>query len=118
MNQKVVDELARIVGDEFVSTRDDVLLTYSASASTGYDSVRPGAVVRPGSTQEVAEILKVANKYKVPVTPRSGGSSLQGEAIPKPDGLVVELLRLDDITMFEDLRSVRVGAGVTFGRLD
>jgi len=41
MDQRVVDELARIVGDGFVSTRDDVLLTYSASASTGYDSVRP-----------------------------------------------------------------------------
>ena len=118
MDQRVVDELARIVGDEFVSTRDDVLLTYSASASTGYDPVRPGAVVRPGSTQEVADILKVANKYKVPVTPRSGGSGLQGEGIPMPDGLVVELLRLRDITVFEDLRSVRVGAGITFGKLD
>jgi len=118
VDQKVVDELARIVGDEFVSTRDDVLLTYSASASIGYDSVRPGAIVRPGSTQEVADILTVANKYKIPVTPRSGGSSLQGEAIPRPDGLVIELLRLKDITVFEDLRSVRVGAGITFGRLD
>ncbi|MHA2033979.1 MAG: FAD-binding oxidoreductase, partial [Candidatus Thorarchaeota archaeon] len=118
MDPKLVKELEDIVGEEYVSTRPDVLLTYSHSASTGYDGRIPGAVVRPGSTEEVAEILKVANKYKIPVTPRSGGTSLQAEAIPEEGGLVVELLRLKEITLFEDLRSVRVGAGVTFGQLD
>ncbi len=114
----MVSELTSIVGDSYVSTRADVLLSYSHSASIGYDGVLPGAVVRPGSTDEVSEILRVANKYKIPVTPRSGGSSLQGEVIPEEGGLVVELMRLDDITLFKDLRSVRVGAGVTFGMLD
>ncbi|MHA1652741.1 MAG: FAD-binding oxidoreductase [Candidatus Thorarchaeota archaeon] len=118
MDPKLVKELEDIVGEEYVSTRPDVLLTYSHSASTGYDRRIPGAVVKPGSTEEVAEILKVANKYKIPVTPRSGGTSLQAEAIPEEGGLVVELLRLKEITLFEDLRSVRVGAGVTFGQLD
>jgi FAD/FMN-containing dehydrogenase len=118
VDKKVVEELVDIVGEEYVSTRQDVLLTYSTSASIGYDRVFPGAVVRPDSTEEVSKILKVANKYEIPVTPRSGGSSLQGEVIPKPDGLVIDLLRLDDITLFKDLRSVRVGSGVTFGMLD
>ncbi|TFG07843.1 FAD-binding oxidoreductase [Candidatus Thorarchaeota archaeon] len=118
MDQKIVSELAAIVGDDYVSTREDVLLTYSHSASIGYDGVMPGAVVRPANTQEVSEVLQVANKYKIAVTPRSGGSSLQGEVIPREGGLVVELMRLDEITLFKKLRSVRVGAGVTFGMLD
>ncbi|TFF91222.1 FAD-binding oxidoreductase [Candidatus Thorarchaeota archaeon] len=118
MDQKVVSKLASIVGNEYVSTREDVLLTYSHSASIGYDGVMPGAVVRPRTTEEVSGILKVANEHKIPVTARSGGSSLQGEVIPEEGGLVVELMRLDEIELFKDLRSVRVGAGVTFGKLD
>ncbi|MHA1771691.1 MAG: FAD-binding oxidoreductase [Candidatus Thorarchaeota archaeon] len=118
MDKKIVDEIAAIVGEEYVSTRQDVLLTYSQSASTGFDGAMPDLVVKPGSTEEVAAIVKLANRYKIPVTPRSGGTSLQGEVIPKYGGIVIELLRLKEITLFEDLRSVRVGAGVTFGQLD
>ncbi len=118
MDTGFIKKLANIVGREYVSDRKDVLLTYSVSASTGYNRVFPGAVVRPANTEEVSQILKLANKYKVPVTPRSGGSSLQGEVIPREGGLVIDLLRLDNITFFEDLRSIRAGAGVTFGTLD
>lgn len=118
MDTSFVQALVDIVGEEFVSTRADVLLTYSVSASIGYDRVVPGTVVRPASTEEVSQILKLANKHKIPVTPRSGGSSLQGEVIPQEDGLVIDLLRLDSVQLFKDLRSVRVGAGVTFGVLD
>ncbi|MBD3406830.1 MAG: FAD-binding protein [Candidatus Lokiarchaeota archaeon] len=118
MDGKVISELIEIVGTDYVSTRPDVLLTYSASASTGYDSVLPDAVVRPANTEQVAAILKLANRHKIPVVARSGGSSLQGEVIPKKGSIVVELMRLDDIELFEDLRSIKVGAGVTFGMLD
>ena len=118
MDNEIVKELSKIVGEEYISTRRDVLLTYSASASTSYERVFPGAVVRPGTTEEVSKILKVTNKHKIPVTPRGGGSSLQGEVIPQEDGLVVELMRLGDITLYKDLRSVTVGAGVTFGVLE
>ncbi len=113
-----MEELSEIVGEEYISTRRDVLLAYSTSASMSYDTVMPSAVVRPGTTEEVSRVLKVANKYKIPVTPRSGGSSLQGEVIPEADSLVVEVMRLDDIVLYKDLRSVAVGAGVTFGALD
>jgi FAD/FMN-containing dehydrogenase len=118
VDKEIVRELSKIVGEKYISTRKDVLLTYSTSASTSYESVIPGAVVRPSSTEEVSQILRIANKHKIPVTPRSGGSSLQGEVIPKADGLVVELLRLDDIQLHDKLRSVTVGAGITYGKLD
>ncbi len=118
MNKKVIDDLSRIVGKEFISTRPDVLLTYTQSASMASDPVMPGAVVRPANKEQVSEILKIAGDNKIPVTPRSGGSSLQEEVIPEPDGLVVELMRLKEITLHKELRSVTVGAGVTFGELE
>ncbi|MFW9844231.1 MAG: FAD-binding oxidoreductase [Candidatus Thorarchaeota archaeon] len=118
MEDAVVQKLSAIVGKEFISTRPDVLLAYSTSASMSYDTVLPDAVIRPDTTQQVSEILKIANQYKIPVIPRSGGSSLQGEVIPTEGALVIDLLRLDEIEVFEDLRSVKVGAGINFGKLD
>lgn len=113
-----IDALRRIVGDDFVSSRPDVLLAYSQTASMASDPVTPGAVVRPENTEQVSKILILAKRFGVPVTARSGGSSLQEEAIPKPDGLVVELMRLTDIKLYQELRSVTVGAGVTYGALE
>ena len=118
MHKKVIDNLSKIVGDEFISTRPDVLLANSVTASMASDGVLPGAVVRPADAEQVSEILMLASKNKIPVTPRSGGSSLQEEAIPEPDGLVVELLRLGGIKLYKELGSVTVGAGVTYGELE
>ena len=118
MDKEVVQELADAVGEAYVSTRQDVLLTYASSASMSYERRMPAAVVRPANTEEVSRILKIARKYKIPVTPRSGGSSLQGEVIPVEGGLVIDLLRLDTITLHKEVRAVTVGAGVSFGTLD
>ncbi|MFX1261189.1 MAG: FAD-binding oxidoreductase, partial [Promethearchaeota archaeon] len=118
MDPKVIIALEKIVGKEYVSTRTDVLTAYAVSASTSYDPVMPGAVVRPGNTDEVAQIMRIADKNQIPVIPRSGGSSLQGEVIPKEGGLVIEMMRLNNIILYKELRSVTVGAGVTYGMLD
>ena len=72
MNRKIVSELVNIVGKEYVSTREDVLLTYAETASMAKDPVTPGAVVRPGSAEEVSQILQLCNKHQILVTPRSG----------------------------------------------
>jgi glycolate oxidase len=118
LDPRVITELEEIVGAEYVSTREDVLIAYSVSASTSFEPVVPDAVIRPGTTQEVQRVLKLANKHGIPVIPRSGGSSLQGEVIPKKGSLVIELMRINEITLYKDLRSVTVGAGVTYGMLD
>lgn len=118
MDVKIIKGLEEIVGSEFVSTKADVLLTYSQTASMAADPVFPKAVVRPSDKYEVSEILKLANKHKITIVPRSGGSSLQQEAIPKPNSIVVDLMRLEGINLYDDLQSVTVGAGVTYGELD
>jgi FAD/FMN-containing dehydrogenase len=118
MDAKIIKGLKEIVGSEFVSTKVDVLLTYSQTASMAADPVLPKAVVRPATSNEVSKILKLANKHRITIVPRSGGSSLQQEAIPKQNSIVVDMMRLEGITLYEDLRSVTVGAGVTYGELD
>lgn len=62
---------------------------------------KPEVVVFPGSTEEVAEVVKLANKYLVPITPRSAGSGVACGAIPVYHGIVVELERMNQILTFD-----------------
>ncbi len=57
----------------------------------------PDLVVRPGSTEEVAAILRLANDHGVPVTPRGGATGLCGGCVPVHGGIVLSLERLDRV---------------------
>ena len=57
----------------------------------------PDLVVRPRSTAEVAEVLRVAEAENVPVTPRGGGTGKAGSAIPVAGGIVLSLERMNRI---------------------
>jgi len=60
VDKEIVKELSKIVGEDYISTRKDILLTYSTSASTTYERRLPGAVVRPRTTDEVSDRVKSA----------------------------------------------------------
>ena len=57
----------------------------------------PEAVVRPGSAAEIAAVVKLCNKYLVPVTVRGGGTGLTDGAIAQCGGIVLLLERLNKI---------------------
>jgi len=72
----------------------------------------PEVVVLPGNTEEVAAVMKLANKFLVPVTPRSAGTSVSCGAIPVCGGIVLLLERMDKILeMNEDAMYMVVEAG-------
>ncbi len=98
VDEKIVAELKKIVGDGNVSTDPEKLENYKTDEETNprYHHV-PEAVVFPGSTEEVASIVKLANQYLFPVTPRCGGTSLCGGTIPSYGGVVMVLERMNKI---------------------
>ena len=55
----------------------------------------PDAVLLPGSTEQVAAIMKVANEEEIPVTPRGAGTNLSGGSVPLKGGLVLVLTRMN-----------------------
>lgn len=59
--------------------------------------VAPEIVVRPRDAAEVAEVLRLAQREKIPVTPRGGGTGKAGGCIPVRGGLVLSLERMDRI---------------------
>ncbi|MFF5209051.1 FAD-binding oxidoreductase [Streptosporangium sp. NPDC000396] len=96
MDATVLRELRAIVGEDHVRHADGDVAAYARDATPLF-SARPGAVVHPGSTEEVAAVLKLACARSVPVVPRGAGSNLCAATVPLTGGIVLVLTRLDRI---------------------
>jgi glycolate oxidase len=95
LSANIIETLKKIVGADNVATDRQDLLCY------GYDATQmeflPDAVVHPGSTAEVAAVLRLANDANFPVFPRGAGSGFTGGALPKGGGVVLVVTRLNRI---------------------
>ncbi|MGH2576050.1 MAG: FAD-binding oxidoreductase, partial [Ignavibacteria bacterium] len=60
-------------------------------------SFPPEVVVKPSTTAQISELLKLANEYRVPVTPRGGGTGLSGGALPVYGGICLLMEKLNKI---------------------
>lgn len=98
VTEEVLDELRAVLGAENVKIDEETLDRYKTDEETDprYHHL-PEVVVLPGSTEEVAAVMKIANKYLVPVTPRSAGTSVSCGAVPVHGGIVLLLERMDKI---------------------
>ena len=98
LGQAMLDELAAVLGAENVLTDAETLDHYKTDEETDPKKFHlPEAVVKPGSAAEVAAVVKLCNKYNVPVTVRGGGTSLADGAIPVCGGIVLLIERLNKI---------------------
>ncbi len=95
MDGKIKKELLAIVGDGRFRDQQEDLLSYSYDAFT-VESV-PDLVLLPVSATEISEILKIASKYRIPVTPRGAGSSICGAPVPVKGGIVLSMTMMNRI---------------------
>ena len=117
---QVIKELKEAIGEQWVITDKRMYERYLTDETA--DPVKPKPVeeiilVKPGSAEEVSKILKIANKYKVPVFPRGGGTGLVGGAIPTSKGIVLSLERLTKIEIDKENLMAVAEAGVTLAQL-
>lgn len=111
--EEVLAALRAALGEEFVKNDPETLERYKTDEEPDphYHHL-PEVVVLPGNTEEVAAVMKLANKFLVPVTPRSAGTSVSCGAIPVCGGIVLLLERMDKILeMNEDAMYMVVEAG-------
>ncbi|HLS28238.1 MAG TPA: FAD-binding oxidoreductase, partial [Opitutales bacterium] len=80
-------------------------------------SFMPDAVIRPKNHDEIGELLRLANEFKVPVTPRGAGSSLTGSAAPLKGGWVLDLTAWNEIRVDEVTGMAYVQAGAVIGNI-
>lgn len=79
----------------------------------------PDLAVLPTSTEQVGQVVKIANRLRVPVVPRNGGTGLTDGAVPMRGGIVIDLKRMNQIYAIDlENRTVTVGAGVNMLKLN
>jgi len=96
---EIAVELAEIEGEKFLVYRDaERLEAFSHDEIPGKKWRRmPEAVVHPADTAEVSAVMKLANRERIPVTPRGAGSGLSGGAVPVYGGIVLATDRMNRI---------------------
>ena len=113
------EELCGILGKEQV--RDSIMsrTTYSQEMSP-HEPVISGVIVRPGTTEEVAEVVKLANRMNCPVILRGGAQSANGvtKGIPNKN-IVIDTGRLCEVSTIDTVNQRAVfGAGIRPSMLD
>ena len=104
--------LRDVLGDG-VTTEHDTLEQVRADKSGHISTGQPLCVVYPTTTDEVSQVLRIANNTETPVVTRGGGSGLAGGAIGSPGEIVVSLERMNRIIEISvDDRLAVVEAGV------
>lgn len=95
MNNDVVEQLVELVGQKNVSTETTDKITHSYDATQ--EQYLPDVVVYARSAQEVSQVVKLANRLKIPIIPRGAGSGFTGGTLPTHGGIVLVLSQMDKI---------------------
>ena len=110
----VAEKLSELLGNRKVLSDAPALRAYAIDASI--HKITPQAVVLIESSHDVEVTLSYARSHHIPVTARSGGTNLVGNAIG--DGIILEFSRLNRILEFNpEERWIRIQPGMIYGEL-
>src|SRR6266481_8863054 len=95
MQPQLIRELVALLGMKAVLSQAEDLMLYEYDGSVELGS--PECIVFPGSTREVAEIVRLAKQYETPLVGRGAGTGLSGGAIARNGGIVISFSRMNRI---------------------
>lgn len=112
MAQTALDEIATFLGDRLVRSKPDRDL--HGQSETWFPATPPDAVAYPESTEEVARIVGICARHRLPVVPWGAGTSLEGHALAVRGGLCLDMSRMSRVLQIraEDMQAV-VQPGIT-----
>jgi len=115
VTKEITEKLEKIVGRENLIIDAEKMADYSHDEFWLAEIARmPELVIKPQSTEEVSEILRLADKEKIPVTPRGGATGLCGGCVPSFGGIVLSLEKMKRIIEVDQENQMAVvEAGVT-----
>ncbi|MFB0566030.1 MAG: FAD-binding oxidoreductase [Candidatus Aminicenantaceae bacterium] len=114
INEKIIDEIEKIVGRKNIIIESEKLLDYSHDEFSLTEIAKePELVVKPEKAEDVSAIIKLANREMIPVTPRGGATGLCGGCVPLEGGIVVSLENMNRVVEIDkDNQMAVVEAGV------
>ena len=93
-----IDELKTLLGEKYVKTDADTLDRYKTDEEADERCFHlPDVVVIPANAEEIAGVVKLCNKYLIPLTVRGGGTGIVDGAIADKGGVVLLMERLNKI---------------------
>lgn len=117
VTETIISDLSRIVGVENTLVLAEAMEPYTHDHVVGLRA-DPEVVVRAESTDQVAAIMRLAQREQIPVTPRGAGYGLSGGAVPVVGGIVLSLERMTRILEIDSENlMVTVEPGVITGDL-
>ncbi|MBY8990873.1 MAG: FAD-binding oxidoreductase [Candidatus Lokiarchaeota archaeon] len=115
--KEAYSEIESVVGEDFVSDKDFMKAAYSRNVDPAFPDRWADIIVKPETTEEVSEIVKIANKYKLRMVPRGGGADLVGGSVTE-EGILIDMTRMNKLEEFnKDDYYIVVGVGITWGDL-
>ena len=97
LEKKIIHQLETIAGRDNVLTEKVDLLTYSYDATADVPRSIPDVVVMPTSTQQVQQLVRLADEAGIAVYPRGAGTNLSGGCIPVKKGIVLSFQKMNKI---------------------
>ncbi len=97
----VINELIQICGEKYVFTTEDILADYGHDETEDLQ-FNPSVVVKPITPEEISAIMYVANRERIPVTPRGAGTGLSGGALPVFGGILLSTERMNKILEIDE----------------
>jgi glycolate oxidase len=94
LDRSIVQEIQDIVGKDRCLTAPEDLMVYSHDV---FAEKKPEVVVLPTSAEEVSKVLKIANREKIPVTPRGSATGLSGMCVPAQGGIAMAMSKMNRI---------------------
>ena len=98
---EVYQEFKSLLGEEFVLT-DAESLEKHGHDETEHLLFLPQVVVRPRTTEEISQIMRICNEHLIPVTPRGAGTGLSGGALPHLGGVLISTDRMNVILEIDE----------------
>lgn len=124
MREEIINDLVEMIGKDWVDTDPDRVLSYSKeSTNDNYTLVAPepakeSVIVKPKNAKEVSKVLKYANKEKINVVPRGGGTALSANSIPIEKSIILSVERMKKIEeVDEENMTITCETAVTLGDL-
>ena len=96
LQQQLISELIDLLGKRNVLTDGTALSVYECDAAPSFKAL-PDVVVFADTTQQVSDIVRLANRHNTPFIARGGGTGLSGGMLSVQGGIIIALNRMDRI---------------------
>ncbi|MEO8210006.1 MAG: FAD-linked oxidase C-terminal domain-containing protein [bacterium] len=101
INEEILSRLKNILSENCVIVDSESLNLYSRDFTENL-SFKPEVILKPDSTEQISQILKLANKFRIPVVPRGGGTGLSGGALAIYGGICLSMEKFKRIIEIDE----------------